>query len=137
MTRYKSWGLAFLLAFVFAGTADAGVTAAPLTGGTIHIKFGVAAENADALPTVSISVRRIDTGTQVFCADVAFDATEGIDIVEGDTAIILNDTAQVLLEGVAWSEVSCGGLASLGSTDTYHVVFAIPGRPVMLPFTLP
>ena len=134
MTRFTKWGLALLCAFAFAGTAEAGNTPAPLTGGTIHIKFGVAPDNADALPTVSISVRRLDSGTQVFCADVAFDAAEGTELVEGDTSVIANDTAQVLLEGVAWSQASCGGLESLGSSDLYHVVFAIPGRPVMLPF---
>ena len=132
MNHFKIWGLALMCAFAFSGTAQAGNTAAPLTGGTIHIKFGVGADNPDALPTASISVRRLDSGTQVFCADVA--VVEGVELVEGDTSIIANDTAQVLLEGVAWSEASCGGLASLGSADLYHVVFAIPGRPIMLPF---
>ena len=132
MTLLKTCGLAILCAFAFAGTALAANTPAPLTGGTIHIKFRVADDNPDALPTASISVRRLDDLTQVYCQDVV--DVGGVMMVEGDTAIIANDAAQVLLEGVSWSDPACGGVASLGSLDTYQVIFAVPGQPVMIPF---
>lgn len=124
----KTWTLV-AIAMLFASPALAGNTPAPLTGGTIHIKFQADSTNPDALPTASIAVVRIDTSEVVYCEDVAPDG-----IAEGDTSVIANDAPQVLLEGVAWSDPSCAGIASLGSLDRYHVVFAIPGRPVMKPF---
>lgn len=117
-----------LIALLFSSPALAVDTPATITAGTIHIKFG-ASVSPDAMPTKSISVERVDTGERVYCEDVAFDG-----IAEGDTSVITNDTQQILLEGVAWSDPGCTGIASLGSLDRYHVIFAAPGRPVMLPF---
>lgn len=114
---------------IIATSAQAENTLAPLTSGTIHIKFQADSTNPDALPTASIAVVRIDTSETVYCEDVSPDG-----IAEGDTSIITNDTQQILLEGVAWSNPGCTGIASLGSLDRYHVIFAAPGRPVMLPF---
>ena len=133
MNHFTKWGLAIVCALAFAGTAEAVNVQAPITGGIIHVKFGATNDNPDATLTVSISVRRLDDGTQVFCQEVT--TVDGVELVEGDTSIIANNTAQVLLEGVAWSDPGCTGQVSEGSIDVYHVVFARPGRPVMLPFT--
>ncbi len=113
-----------LLLATAAGAADRD---APITSGTVAVALGTGSENLDAMPTVSISVRRTDTGETVYCADV-----DAAGETRGDTSALASISTAILLEGFSHSELGCLGVESLPSADRYRVVFAAPNRPVLV-----
>ncbi len=119
--------LRVLLVLVVAGVASATDMDRPISSGIIECAAEVGTENPDALPTVSISFLRVDTGEQIFCMDV--DATGN---VAGPSASITVTSSDVFVESYAWSAAGCAGVVSLASADRYRVVFAAPNRPVLL-----
>lgn len=101
-------------------------TPATLTSGVIQVKFQ-AVSGPDSLPTVSISLNRVDTNKRVFC-----ESLDEFDIASGPTEPIDYDAPQVLLAGFAWSGANCTGVVSLPSDDRYLVTFAAPMRPILV-----
>ncbi len=111
-----------------AGLATAGTVDAPLAGGTINVHYGSSPPNPDALATVSIGARPIGGGALVFCAEI-----DAAGEVQGATTTVNADGPVVFVEGVAFSAAGCTGVESLPSADNYRIVFAGPGRPLLIP----
>ena len=118
---------ATLLFLLFAAPAIAGDIDAPITSGAVAVHVGSGAENPDAMPTVSISLRIVGAVDSVFCADV-----DAAGEVRGSTGALAAVSTAVLLEAVAWSAADCSGVESGVSIDRYRVVFAAPNRPVLI-----
>lgn len=104
----------------------------PLIAGAIHVKALSAPHDDSTYDTASISLRRVDNGDPVFCMA----ATPG-ETIEGDTGLITNFGANVMLEAVAHSEADCAGVESVPSTDRYRVVWGAPGAPTLVVVATP
>lgn len=112
---------------VFALKATSDEIQKPIIGGIIKTTIRAADGNLDSMATQSVSLVRVDTEVRVFCAAV----TNGQEVA-GVTDLLLDLGAGIELYGFAYSEIECAGVVSEQSDDYYRVVFAAPGKPILV-----